>query len=257
MHPILYEYSIFGYTRPVAGYGLMLALGLVCGMCTAMALAHRRRHDVVNVVLVALIAIAAGLAGSFLLFYITMIPEAIRNPRVLLTGGLVFYGGPLGAVPAAYIAARKMGLAPPKLADIAAPALSLGHACGRLGCFLGGCCYGGKSDAPWAVVFTNPLSPASIPPVPRHPVQLYEALVLLVISIATLLLWPRSRGDGRLALAYVVAYAIWRFIVETMRDDDIRGFLIPGYLTTSQAISLLLVPAGIAGIIWLRRRARA
>lgn len=257
MHPILYEYSVLGYQRFVAGYGLMVALGIVFGLGMVIALAHRRRLDIVNALLVALISVVAGLIGSFLLFLVTIIPVALRDPSMLLQGGLVFYGGPLAAVPAAWIACRRLGIAPMKMADISAPSLAIGHALGRLGCFLGGCCYGRAWDGPWAVIFTHPLSPASRPAVPRHPVQLYESLVLLVIVGSILLLWPRAKGDGRHALAYVLAYITWRFAVEFLRDDEVRGFLIPGLLTTSQAISLALVPVIVIGFRWLGRRAKS
>jgi phosphatidylglycerol:prolipoprotein diacylglycerol transferase len=253
--PILFRYSFLGYERVVAGYGLMLALGILAGLGTVLLLARRRRLDAINTLIVGLVAIGAGLVGSYVLFVITILPQVVERPSLLLTGGLVFYGGPLAAAPAAWLAARRFGLAPLKIADIAAPALSLGHAFGRLGCFLGGCCYGGKWDGPWHVVFTSPIAPAATPPLPRHPVQLYESAFLLAISLATQLLWRRTGGDGRVALIYVAAYAVWRFVAETMRDDGVRGFLVPGLVSTSQAISLALVPA--AGLAWwvLRRRA--
>ncbi len=256
MHPILYEYTFLGQQRLVAGYGLMVALGVLVGLGMVIALAHRRRLDIINTVLVALIAIGAGLLGSYLLFLITIIPDAIENPAALLTGGLVFYGGPLAAVPAGVIAARRMGIAPLKMVDVAAPALALGHACGRMGCFLGGCCFGCATTSPLSVVFTHPLAPAAHPAIARHPVQMYEALFLLTAAVIMLTLWRRTRGDGRQALGYLLAYTVWRFVIEIFRDDVVRGFVIPGWITTSQAISIGLVPLAVLGLVWLGRRAR-
>ena len=108
MHPVLYEFSLLGFPRVVAGYGSMLVLGIVFGTCTAIALAWRRGIDPVNMLLVGLVSIAAGLAGSYVLFVLTIIPEAIEDPRILLAGGLVFYGGPLAGIPAGWIAARSL-----------------------------------------------------------------------------------------------------------------------------------------------------
>lgn len=254
MHPIIYQYEIFGYDRFVAGYGLMLALGLVFGVGTVSLLARRRGLNILNVLIVALIAVGAGLIGSYVLFVITIIPEAIRNPSALLQGGLVFYGGPIAAIPAGYITAQRLGVPVLKMVDLAAPGLALGHALGRMGCFLGGCCFGGRWDGPLAVIFTNPLSPASHPPVPRHPTQLYEAGFLLLVSIATLVFFRRVRSDGIIGFSYLLAYAIFRFGIEIVRADSIRGYLIEGILTTSQTISILLVPIAIYGIWRLNRR---
>lgn len=257
MHPILYKYEVFGFERPIAGYGVLLALGMVLGVSLAIVVARRRGMDLVNVLLVALIAITAGLIGSYLVFVATMIPAALEDPRVLLQGGLVFYGGPLAAVPAAWIACKRLEVHPLKMADVAAPALALGHALGRMGCFLGGCCFGREWAGPWAVTFTHELAPASMPPVPRHPVQLYEAAILLLISLATLLLWPRARRHGQIGLVYLMAYSLWRVFVETLRADTVRGYVIPGWVTTSQAIALVLIPLCVAGLWWLRRKSAA
>jgi phosphatidylglycerol---prolipoprotein diacylglyceryl transferase len=256
VYPILYQYSIFGQQRLVAGYGLMVALGMLAGIGLAVVLARRRGLDAVNVLLVAMIAVIAGLIGSFLLFVVTVLPELIRDPSLARAAGLVFYGGPLAAVPAAVIACGRLGVPVLKMADVAAPSLALGHSLGRMGCFLGGCCYGKPWDGPLAVVFTHPLAPAASPALPRHPVQLYESLFLMIATLTMLLLWPRSRGAGRLALGYVGAYALWRCSIEVLRGDVVRGYVIPGWVTTSQAISLAILPVAVAGIWWLARRAR-
>jgi phosphatidylglycerol:prolipoprotein diacylglycerol transferase len=256
VYPILYQYSVFGQQRLVAGYGLMVAAGMLFGLGLALVLARRRGLDVLNVLLVAVIALIAGLVGSFLLFAVTVLPELIRDPSLARAAGLVFYGGPLAAVPAAVIACRRLGVPVLKMADLAAPGLALGHSLGRMGCFLGGCCYGRPWAGPFAVVFTHPLAPAASPALPRHPVQLYESLFLMTATLAMILIWPRSRGAGRLAVGYVGAYALWRFSAEMLRGDVVRGYVIPGWITTSQAISLAILPVAAAGLWWLDRRAR-
>lgn len=254
MHPIFFEFDLFGFHRVVAGYGSMLVLGILLGLGTAMALARRRGVDPINALLVALVAVGAGVVGSYLIFLLTVIPELIRDPSLALQGGLVFYGGPLAGVPAALLACRWFKVRPLHMADLAAPSLTIGHAMGRLGCFLGGCCFGRPWDGPWAVTFTHVLAPAAHPSVPRHPVQLYESLVLLGISLATQLLWRRSTHAGQVGLLYLVAYALWRFFVETLRADDVRGFVVPGLVSTSQAIALAIVPLALLGFYLLHRR---
>ncbi len=254
MYPIIYQWSLFGQERVVAGYGLSITIAMLFGLGTAVFLAWRRGLDPIDFILLGMVALGAGLLGSYLLFVLTILSEVIKNPSVLLTGGLVFYGGPLVASPAVWLVARRLKMPVLKVADITAPSLSLAHALGRMGCFLGGCCYGKPWDGPWAVTFTHPIAPASIDGLSRHPVQLYESAVLLTIALSTHLLWRRSRHDGQVALAYVAAYGLWRFFVEMLRGDDLRGFLIPGLLSTSQTVSVLVVPAAIAGLVWLGRR---
>jgi phosphatidylglycerol:prolipoprotein diacylglycerol transferase len=254
VHPILYQYELFGQERVIAGYGVMVALGMVLGATMAVVISRRQGLDPINVLLVTLIALTAGLIGSYLLFVATMIPEALSDPTILLQGGLVFYGGPLAGIPAAWIACRKLEVNPLKLADVAAPALALGHALGRMGCFLGGCCFGDKWGGPWAVTFTHHIAPASYPPMPRHPVQLYESGFLIVATLAAMLIWPRSKAAGQVGLLYLMSYSLWRLFVETLRADSVRGYVIPGLLTTSQTISVLIVPCCLVGLFWLQRR---
>jgi len=256
LHPIFYQYEIFGQPRVIAGYGTMVALGIVFGTSMALLLARRRGLDVVNVLLVALIAVTAGLVGSYLLFIVTVLDRAIQDPSILLQGGLVFYGGPLAAIPAAWIACKRLEVDPGKVADVAAPSLALGHALGRLGCFLGGCCFGAKWDGPCAVTFSHEMSPAAALSIPRHPVQLYESGFLIIAVIVTLLVFPRVRAGGQIGLSYLLAYAVWRMGVEMIRGDVIRGYLIEGWLTTSQTVSLVLLPLGMIGLILLGRRGR-
>ncbi len=101
-------------------------------------------------------------------------------------GGLVYYGGFIGAALAAviYLLWKKMPVW--KTADVLAPSIALGSVFGRVGCLLNGCCYGRPTDVPWAITFTNPLAhELSGTPlnVPLHPTEIYDALLnLLFIS---------------------------------------------------------------------------
>ena len=144
--------------------------------------------------------------------------------------------------------------------DIAAISISLGLVFGRLGCFLGGCCFGIHTDHPFGLSFPA-FSPASesqwraglleaphLPSLPVHPTQLYEALGCLAIT-AFLLFWlrPRKRFDGQVFLSFIALYATLRFALEYWRADD-RGELLT--LSTSQ---LLAIPALVLVVIFWRR----
>jgi phosphatidylglycerol:prolipoprotein diacylglycerol transferase len=101
------------------------------------------------------------------------------------------------------------------------------------------------------VTFTHPLAPAAHPPVPRHPVQLYESIGLALIAIAFASI-PIGKADGRRALAYVIVYAILRISTESLRGDAIRG--VWGPLSTSQMISLALASLAALALARVARR---
>jgi phosphatidylglycerol:prolipoprotein diacylglycerol transferase len=135
-----------------------------------------------------------------------------------------------------------------------APGIALGHVTGRLGCLAAGCCYGRPTDVAWAITFTNPLAAANVGTplgIPLHPTQIYEAgaeLLILVILLAT-----ERRGRpfaGRTFWAYMLLYAISRYIVEIYRGDP-RGEILG--VSTSQFISLVLAPLSIVMLVWLSR----
>jgi phosphatidylglycerol:prolipoprotein diacylglycerol transferase len=190
--------------------------------------------------------------------------------RLLLDrSGLVWYGGFLLATAAVIWVVRRRRLPFWPLLDAATPALALGYAVGRIGCFLVGDDYGRPSDLPWAVAFANGLPPTTagylrsefgvpVPPgVPDdqllrvHPTQLYETAMALVIAWLgwRLLRGPRGRQAGRTALAVFAGLAVERFLVEFVRAKDDR--FLAG-LTLAQAISLAILI--LMALLWVGRR---
>jgi phosphatidylglycerol---prolipoprotein diacylglyceryl transferase len=157
--------------------------------------------------------------------------------------GFVFYGGFLGAVLAGWYISRREKLSFVKLSDYFGVALPLGHAIGRLGCLMAGCCYGRHTDLPWGVAMDGDPS--------RHPTQIYEAILnaLIALAVAKVAL-PRTR-DGRWKpgsafLLYIALYAVARFTVEIFRGDD-RGAFWFG-LSPSQfvAVGALIAVGAVA-----------
>lgn len=168
-------------------------------------------------------------------------------------GGLTYYGGFLGALAAAFVLLRRDRFPFWKAADMAAFAVPVGLAFGRMGCLLAGCCFGAPTSLPWGLSFP-PRSPASeaqakahlletmrMWSLPVHPTQIYESAASLAVA-AVCLFWvhPRKRYDGQVFVAFLVLYAVARFLVEILRRDDRGG----GFgLSTSQLIGLGLVVA--------------
>jgi phosphatidylglycerol:prolipoprotein diacylglycerol transferase len=171
-------------------------------------------------------------------------------------GGLTYYGGLVGAALMAVVLLRRDKFPFWKAADMAGFAIAVGLGFGRMGCLLAGCCFGLRTDGPWAMSFP-PRSPASevqfklgeLPSVaewshPVHPTQIYESAVSLAIAAFCLLyVHGRKRYDGQVFVVFLGLYAVSRFLLEFIRADD-RGGLLG--LSTSQLIGVAIVAAAIA-----------
>jgi phosphatidylglycerol:prolipoprotein diacylglycerol transferase len=236
MHPILFKLG--GIT--VYSYGFMIALGAIAGV----AYMYRRgkkelgfTFDQANTLFLILFA-AAFIGGKVFLFFES--PGYFAdNPGKLISGkGFVFYGSFLFAVPSMLWYFRKQKLPVMQMLDIMAITTCLVHMFGRIGCFLAGCCYGKVTDTFFGVVFTDPACEAEPKGVAIHPTQLYEAGYILLVMLFLLFMRDRKKFQGQLFLSYLALYAIGRFALEYFRGDEVRGFLIEGWISHSQAIAL-------------------
>jgi phosphatidylglycerol:prolipoprotein diacylglycerol transferase len=137
--------------------------------------------------------------------------------------------------------------------DVFAPGIALGHVVGRLGCLMAGCCFGRPTSVPWAITFHDSLAAGPPLGVPLHPTQLYEAAAEALIFVVLLALERRGRSfAGRTFWAYMLLYAVSRFAIEFYRGDD-RGMIF-GAVSTSQFVSLIVVPLAIVMLAILGRR---
>ncbi len=180
-------------------------------------------------------------------------------------GGLVWYGGLIGAGAYCIYFLWKERFPVLKGVDVAGMMLPLGVFFGRLGCWFGGCCYGLHGDF-WSAVRFPPYSPASeahfregllptpgMESLPVLPTQLYEALgCLAVAALCMFVVHPRKRFDGQVFVVSMAGYAIVRFCLEYLRDDDRGAFLM---FSTSQWIGVAIVAA--MGVLWVRWSKRA
>lgn len=240
MHPILFVLEIGASQRPVASYGVMLALGMVLGGILAVRAAQRAGIDGSDALAAVAIVSGSGLFGASALQLVVETARGVPLTDALQRGGLTFYGAPIAGTLALVFAARWLRIPLGRFCDVVVPAVPVVHAMGRIGCFLAGCCYGRASDRPWSVSFTHPLAPAAVEPIHRHPVQLYEAGLLLLIALVFVVRPPARVGAGRRAVAYAAAYACVRLFTEMFRGDEDRGFVV-GPVSTSQAISLVVL----------------
>jgi phosphatidylglycerol:prolipoprotein diacylglycerol transferase len=257
MHPILFRIGDW----PVYSYGVLLALAYLVALQLAVARARRQGADGTKVMDLGIYLIIAALIGAKLMLIVVDFKYFAANPREILSlvrAGGVFYGGLLAALGAAIVLVRRYQLRLWATADWFAPGIALGHVVGRLGCLMAGCCYGKPTDVPWAITFNNPLASANVGTplgVPLHPTQLYDAGAELLILILLLVTERRGRTfEGRTFWLYMLLYGISRFVIEFYRGDD-RGMVLG--VSTSQFVSIIVVPMAIAMLLRLRARARA
>ncbi len=267
MHPKLITLPAFDLLGRNIGpltlhtYGVLLAVAFIAGLWVASRQAKAAGLDPARVTDMAVYVLIAGLVGAKLLLVVVEWGYYARNPRELLTilqSGGVFYGGLLGALPVAWWYARKHSLPPWRTADVLAPAVVIGQAIGRLGCFAAGCCYGKPADVPWAVTFRDTYSARTVGTpldTPLHPTQLYESLACLAIFFIVLRIGRGKRFDGQVTLSYIFLYALARFVIEFFRGDAVRGTVF-GWLSTSQFIAILMVVGAALVLPYVARRNR-
>jgi phosphatidylglycerol:prolipoprotein diacylglycerol transferase len=254
MHPILFNIAGF----PVYTYGVLLAAAYLLGLQFAVSRAKARGVDPNRVMDLGIWIIISALAGAKLLLLIVEWDTYSRNPAELMTlvrSGGVFYGGLILAVAVSfwYMWRHRMPLW--VVSDAFAPGIALGHVIGRFGCFFAGCCFGKPTDVPWAITFHSEYAAQNVGTplnVPLHPTQLYEAGAELLILVLLLLTERKGRPyPGRTFWGYMLVYGISRFIIEFYRGD-VRGTI--GMFSTSQFVSLLIVPLSIVMLVVLARR---
>ena len=246
---MLPTFTLFG--RTIGLYPLFGVLGVFAAGIYACRAAKKQGYDDNDMIVLLLISAIGVLLGSHLLYGLTnfqlMVDFFTGLPKlgsfrefiqgaILVFGGSVYYGGLIGgmAAGALYIRHRKFSF--PVCTDLIAPAVPLFHVFGRIGCFMGGCCYGVACK--WGITYHNALTPDANG-VARFPVQLVEAVFNLGLFFALDALRRRGKFQGKLFCLYLIAYSIGRFILEFWRGDAIRGFVLG--LSTSQFISILLL----------------
>jgi len=255
MHPILFEVGGF----PVYTYGLLLAAAYLLGLQFALVRARSRGLDPNRVMDLGIWIIISALVGAKLLLLIVdrrAFPMTTAGMMDLVRSAGVFYGGLIAAVLVAlwYLWRHRMPIW--TVTDVFAPGIALGHVIGRFGCLFAGCCFGRPTTVPWAITFHNEFAAQNVGTtlnVPLHPTQLYEAGAELLI-LGFLLVFERKGRPypGRTFWAYMLLYAVSRFIIEFYRGDP-RGMV--GSFSTSQFVSILLAPLAVVMLVVLARSA--
>jgi phosphatidylglycerol:prolipoprotein diacylglycerol transferase len=197
----------------------------------------------------AIIGILGGLAGAKLLWVFEHRGEEPFLSLLLSRGGLSWFGGLVGGVGSALLFFRAKRYPIVDTLAAATPALAVGHAIGRIGCFLVGDDYGQPTSLPWGVAFPKGLPPTSVP---VHPTQLYEAALLAIL--AWLLFRWRRRGvaDAAVLARYLTIAGAMRFGVEFLRIDT----RVLAGLSVAHLAALGMMASGIV-VWWASLRAKS
>lgn len=241
-------------------YGLMYLLGFASAYALGRLRIKRNKDGAIQMSMfddllffVVLGVILGGRIG-YILFY--KASYYFAHPLEILAvwhGGMSFHGGFLGVLIAVWWVARKYRLRWLQVTDFVAPLIPLGLAFGRLGNFINGELWGrvASPDLPWAMLFRD------AGPLPRHPSQLYEfGLEGLLLFVVLWLYSARPRPVGAVSAVFLIGYGSFRFIVEFFREpDDFLG-LLALHMSMGQWLSLPMVLAGVAMLLWAYRAPR-
>jgi len=234
--------KIFNLSIP--SYGLMMVIGLF--LSAAICLWRSRKTNLVAEDIIVLIAATFGVAifcGSFLYAIVTFSAEEIWHfiktfNFTALFSGLVFYGSLIGGIVGGLCTAKILKLDLAQLEYCAVPVIPLGHAIGRIGCLLAGCCWGCVYNGAFAVSYPNAITSVS-KTLTYFPIQAVEAIMDIVIMSILFYIARKPRRKLDLLSAYVAMYAVMRFITECFRGDEVRGIYL--MFSTSQWISISLL----------------
>ncbi|WP_306117668.1 MULTISPECIES: prolipoprotein diacylglyceryl transferase [unclassified Roseitalea] len=238
-------------------YSLGYIVGIVIGWWLARRMAANDRLwgtqspirpvDIDDFVLWATIGIIVGGRLGYVLFY--DLGTYIDNPLGIFAtwqGGMSFHGGLIGTALAMLVFARRRGIDPWRLFDVVAAVAPIGIGLVRIANFINAELYGRVSEAPWAMVFpTDPLQ------LPRHPSQLYEALleglVLFVVLRLATHRWLALRRPRFVSGLFIAGYGTGRTVVEFFREPDAHiGFVFGGWLTMGMVLSIPMILLGLA-----------
>ncbi len=243
--------------REIPFYGLLFVIGFAVAVATAIPKAKKLKLPLSEIACSGVFAGVGGILGAKLLSILTSINYIIEYDLSLidiLQNGFVFYGGLLGGALGLFVYAKVFHAPILLYYDLFAAGTALGHAFGRIGCLLSGCCYGIPSAGGFCVIYRHAIDPNTPLNTPLLPIQLIESFCLVAVYAACELAFYLGRRRGMSAAVYALSYSVMRFILEFFRGDLVRG--VWGGLSTSQYISLAIFVFCLCAIGYCMYRSR-
>ena len=246
----------------VRWYGRAYVLGFVCAAAIIYFVAKRWKlgmseDNLLTLMVCAIVGVVLGARIGYVLFYGD--GYYLSHPLEILAfnqGGMSFHGGLVGLLIGGAVAARMTRIPFLTLADLGSIAAPIGLFFGRCANFVNGELWGAPTDGPLGVVFGGAAGM-----MPRHPSQLYEAVLEGIVIFCVLFALSRKRPprpQGTFLGAFLVLYGIFRFLIEFVREPDVQlGYLWGGWLTMGQVLSAPLIVGGIALLIYAARTQRS
>lgn len=223
IQPVLFRIGNIG----VPAYGFFIFLGLSIGLLVYIREAKRLGRLNEKGFFVALGALIGGIIGAKLLIWIIhyqYILSHLSDFRIILSGRSII-GGLIGGAIGALLTKKALGIKE-KQGNLLAPAVAIGVAIGRIGCFFRGCCFGKQTVLPWGIDFGDGVL--------RHPTQLYEsAFMLAMFFLLERMKCQKNVQPGQLFKTLMISYFIFRFFLEFIRTETVT----PLGLTVFQIIS--------------------
>ncbi|MEY8459935.1 prolipoprotein diacylglyceryl transferase [Eggerthellaceae bacterium 24-137] len=243
----------------VRWYGLAYVLGFALAAFVIYRVARRWKlgmteDDLLTLMVCAIVGVVLGARVGYVVFYGD--GYYFQHPLEIFAfnqGGMSFHGGLVGLLVGGAVAARLTRIPYLTLADLGSIAAPLGLFFGRCANFVNGELWGAPTDGPWGVVFGGAAGM-----MPRHPSQLYEAVLEGLVIFCVLFALSRKlppRPRGTFVGCFLVLYGVFRFLIEFVREPDAQlGYLWGGWLTMGQVLSAPLIVGGIAVLVWAWRR---
>jgi len=243
----------------IQAYGLMLSAAFLLGGIMLLRSARKKALDEGAVLNLIYIIVFTSVLGSRLMYVITHLEDYRGDPASALKvweGGLTLYGGLILAIVSSVVYMRAVRLPVWTVCDLAAPAIALGKAVTRVGCFMNGCCFGARTDLPWGVVFPPDSHAGAVLPGARlHPAQLYSSGLSFVIFVILLRLGKGKHPPGTVFWSFMLMDSIARALLGFARysEPGARLFALGGHVINSnQLIGALL--AVLSAVVLARMR---
>jgi phosphatidylglycerol:prolipoprotein diacylglycerol transferase len=238
------QIAVFG--RVIDSYWIMMLVGVLAFGIYAGVTAVKRKYDFIDMAMFFSILSIGVIIGCHFLYALVnykntvYVLENIKQMNVIyalinIFNGRIFYGGLIGTLVVGYIVINKDNNYI-KYLDIIAVGIPLFHFFARIGCFLGGCCYGVQSKIGLRY-YNSRLTEAN--DITRFPVQLLESLFCIILFFCLNFLLINNKFKNKLLYLYLLIYSTGRFFIEYLRGDASRGIWF--YLSTSQIISILII----------------